>query len=331
MRLIQTGYVRTSTGDVRTSKELGDLPFVYLVEHCSISEPKFAVPRKKGGRRWEDQPSLGEPTWQTHRGSRRSPAQKISDFEVATMLTSEQELVMGKPWKKSQSQEQQEQEQAQLAVQSLDSKSDDKNSNDNYNDNKNSNDNMNSNYLDNKVDNKTNNSTDNKVDNNIDNKVENTVDTKVNVDVNLDLHATGLSSPVIDLHGITATDSLVMSAVVNQTLNGGGNQFDINQVNYLINDAKVEDPTVSFSGGGSWDHPSSGFSMDAKVTGGDSKIGDAKLGDVAGAGAGVVSHADASLQQDAFTQTITTGANIQFNSMTMQVAGHDLTDDHHVL
>jgi hypothetical protein len=40
---------------------------------------------------------------------------------------------------------------------------------------------------------------------------------------------------------------------------------------------------------------------------------------------------DATLTQDAFTQTITQGANIQFNSITMEVAGNNLTDDHHTL
>jgi hypothetical protein len=241
---------------------------------------------------------------------------------------------MGKPQKKydpSQDQSQaqlqgqlqgQAQGQAQLAVQSLDSKSN--------NDNKNSN----TNNLDNKVDNKTNNSTDNNVDNKVnntvDNKVENTVDTKVNVDVNLDLQATGLSAPVIDLHGFTTTDSLVMPQVVNQTLNGNGNEFNIDQVNNLINNDTVTDPTVTFNGSSSYE-PGAGFSIDAKVTGGDAKIGDAKIGDIAGAGSGNISHADATLTQDAFTQTITTGANIQFNSLTMEVAGANLTDDHHTL
>src|ERR1700737_1671340 len=44
-RLIQTGYVLTS-------KEVRCLPFVYLVEHYSISEPIVAVPSKKRWRRW---------------------------------------------------------------------------------------------------------------------------------------------------------------------------------------------------------------------------------------------------------------------------------------
>src|SRR5437879_1560200 len=218
--------------------------------------------------------------------------------------------------------------QLQFAVQSLDSKSE--NDNDNKNDNKNSNENENK--LDNKVDNSLANKVYNKVDNDIDNKVENTVDNKVNVDVNvdvdLDLKADGLSSPVIDLNHFTATDSIVMPDVVNQTLNGGGNQFNIDQVNNLA-DQDVNTSTTSYSGGGSY--PGSGFDLDAKIDGGESKIDGAHMGDAIGAGAGIVSHADAILNQSAFDQNITQGANIQFNSITMEVAGHDLTDSHDTL
>jgi hypothetical protein len=249
---------------------------------------------------------------------------------------------MGKPQKKydpSQEQEQgqanlqgqlQGQGQAQLAVQSLDSKSDNNNSNDTKNSLDNSVDNNTSNKTDNSTDNKVDNSLDSKVSNSVENNVENTVDTKVNVDVNLDLHATGLSSPVIDLQGFGANDALVMPEVVNQTLNGGGNMFHLDQVNSLIGDTKIDGVTVSYNGSSSYD-PTAGFSMDAKVAGGDSKIDDTHMGSAVGAGAGVVSHADAALTQSAFTQTITTGANIQFNSATIQAAGHDLTDDHHTL
>jgi hypothetical protein len=238
----------------------------------------------------------------------------------------------GKPQKKSDPSQEQEQAQAQanlqaqlqgqgqgqgqgqlqFAVQSLDSKSE----NENKNDNKNSNENTNENKVDNSVD--------NKVNNNIDNNVENTVDNKVNVDVNvdLDLKATGLSSPVIDLTHFSATDSLIMPEVVNQTLNGNGNQFNLDQVNNLIDNDTLTNPQVSFSG--------SSFEMDAKAEGGESKI-DSKMGDVVGAAAsGIAASAAANLTQSAFDQTITQGANIQFNSMTIQAAGHDLTDDHHL-
>lgn len=216
--------------------------------------------------------------------------------------------------------------QAQYAVQSLDSKSDNKNSNDNNNDNKNSNDNKVDNNLDNKVSNKTDNSVDNNVDNKVENKVENTVDTKVNVDVNvnLDLKADGLSSPVIDLHGINDIhDSVIMPDVVNQTLNGGySNAFNLDQVNNLVDNDHLSDPKVSFKGG------DGDFHMDAKAEGGDAKM-DSKIGDVVGASAsGAHASADAALTQDAFNQTITQGANIQFNSVTIQAAGHDIQDSH---
>jgi hypothetical protein len=218
--------------------------------------------------------------------------------------------------------------QLQFAVQSLDSKSE----NENDNDNKNENDNKNSNEVDNKLDNKVDNSLDNKVDNNIDNKIENTVDNKVNVEVDvkvdLDLDADGLSSPVIDLHHFTTTDSVVMPDVVNQTLSGGGNQFNIDQVNNLVDN----DTNSSYAvyNGGPAGYPGSGFDMDAKIDGGESKIDGAHMGDAVGAGAGISSSADAILNQSAFDQNITQGANIQFNSITMQVAGHDLTDSHDI-
>ena len=221
--------------------------------------------------------------------------------------------------------------QVQLAVQSLDSKSENDNDNDNKNYNSNSNrsdvDNKLDNDVDNKVDNKLDNNVDNDLDNKVENRVENTVDNKVNVDVNvdldLDLKADGLSSPVIDLHGIHGIDSsLIMPDVVDQWMQGNGNQFNIDQVNNLVDNDTVYDPKVTFYGG------DSDFSIDAKMIGGDVKF-DAEIGDVIGDSAtGAIASADASLTQEAFTQTITLGANIQFNSLTMNVAGDDWSDDH---
>ena len=57
--------------------------------------------------------------------------------------------------------------------------------------------------------------------------------------------------------------------------------------------------------------------MDAKIEGGEFRI-DA---DNIGARANVSSSADAALNQSAFDQNITQGANIQFNSITIQAAG----------
>jgi hypothetical protein len=221
--------------------------------------------------------------------------------------------------------------QFQLAVQSLDSKSENDNENDNDNDNdndnKNSNENKNENEIENKVDNKLANEVDNDVDNKIENKVENTIDNKVNVDVDidvdLDLDADGLSSPVIDLSCLSDVHgSIIMPDVVNQTLNGNGNQFNIDQVNNLVDNDNVSSPSVSFSG--------TDFDMDAKAEGGDVKI-DSRIDDISGnTASGVNASADAVLSQEAFNQTITQGANIQFNSITMNVAGDDFTDSHNL-
>jgi hypothetical protein len=137
--------------------------------------------------------------------------------------------------------------------------------------------------------------------------------------------ADGLSSPVIDLSHMEHNygDAIVPQAV-NQTLDGGGNQFDIQQVNNLVDNDWLSDPKVTYGGSGG------DFKMDAKAEGGDVKM-DSKIGDIAGNSAsGVQAHADAAITQDAFTQTITQGANIQFNSITMNVAGHDLHDSHDI-
>jgi hypothetical protein len=217
--------------------------------------------------------------------------------------------------------------QLQFAVQSLESNNENENANGNLNGNGNLNFNENENEVDNKVDNSLDNKVDNDVDNDVDNNIENTVNNEVNVDVDvkvdLDLSADGLSSPVIDLHGLECiSGSIIMPDVVNQTLNGNGNMFNIDQVNNLVDNDYLYNPQVSYSG--------SGFEMEAKAEGGESRV-DADVGNVVGAAAhGVASSADAILTQDAFNQTITQGANIQFNSITIQAAGNDITDDHHL-
>ena len=217
--------------------------------------------------------------------------------------------------------------QLQFAVQSLDSKSENDNENDNKNENENKNSNEVDNKLDNKVDNKVDNTLDNKVDNNIDNKIENTVDNKVNVDVDvkvdLDLDADGLSSPVIDLHHFTATDSVVMPDVVNQTMSGDGNQFNIDQVNNLV-DNDINSSSANYTAAvAAWYDPGASFEHGRQ----DLRAASPRSTPPTSATAtNVASSADAVLNQSAFDQNITQGANIQFNSITMQVAGHDLND-----
>ena len=253
------------------------------------------------------------------------------------MLPSEWEYLMSTPKPKypphdpGQEQEQEQsqaQAQLQFAVQSLDSKSDNDNDNDNKNSNKNDNDNKLDNDVDNKLNNKASNDVDNKLDNkvsnDIDNSIDNKIDNKVNVDVDvsvdLDLKADGLSSPVIDLSNLHDVESsIIMPDVVNQKLDGNGNQFNIDQVNNLV-DNDHNTSSASYDGGD--------FEMHAKAEGGHVDI-DSKIGDIAGnAASGVAAHADAAITQSAFDQTITQGANIQFNSITMNVAGDDFHDSH---
>jgi hypothetical protein len=63
--------------------------------------------------------------------------------------------------------------------------------------------------------------------------------------------------------------------------------------------------------------------MDAKIEGGDARLTAGEIGDRAN----VASSADAVLNQSAFDQNITQGANIQFNSITIQAAGDNITDN----
>ena len=179
------------------------------------------------------------------------------------------------------------------------------------------------NWLDNKVDNELDNKVDNNIENNIENTVENKVDVAVDVKVDLELDADGLSTPVIALHNFDTYGSIVMPDVVNQTMNNG-NQFNIDQVNNLVDqDTNNSHAIYNGGGGGSWCEPGASFNMEAKIEGGTSRIDSGNIG----ARADVASSADAAINQSAFDQNITQGANIQFNSITIQAAGTSLSDD----
>ena len=144
------------------------------------------------------------------------------------------------------------------------------------------------------------------------------------MDLDLDLKADGLSSPVIDLNHFQTYGSVVMPDVVDQKM-GDGNQFNIDQVNNLVdNDVNWSSANYNGGNGGSWYEPGASFSMDAKIEGGESKI---DAGDIRGRVQTSSSSADAVLNQSAFDQNITQGANIQFNSITIQAAGGDVTDN----
>lgn len=232
--------------------------------------------------------------------------------------------------------------QFQFAVQSVDTKVDSENKNENENENKNEsknenendneNKNENTNEVKNEVDNKLDNSVDNKVDNEIDNKVENHVENKVEVkvDVDLDLDLSAFERPsdddIIDVDEIKdISSSVIMPDAVTQTLTGNGNQFNIDQVNNLYDRDQANDPDVYMSSGE--------FKWDVKAEGGDVKLDDPKVdidADGGTFGDGLAATADGIVSQEAFTQNIVMGANIQFNNIEMSVAGNDLTDDHSI-
>ena len=122
---------------------------------------------------------------------------------------------------------------------------------------------------------------------------------------------------------------------VNQNISGDGTNtnFNLDQVNNLVDNDTLSNPSVSYSscgelgvaiGIGGDAEASPGFSMSASADGGYAKIeeADAKMHD--GEGASVAADATASISQDAFTQSIVMGANIQFNSVTVNVAGNDI-------
>src|SRR5690606_28151812 len=116
----------------------------------------------------------------------------------------------------------------------------------------------------------------------------------------------------IDLSGIHGIeDSLIMPDVVNQTLNGGGNQFNIDQVNSLVDNDHLSNPSVNFNGGGGsgydWCDPcdpssGGGFNMEAHVNGATATINGA-MGSLDHGSVGV--SADSVVDQSAFNQTIT--------------------------
>ena len=248
------------------------------------------------------------------------------------------------------------QAQGQLAAQAMYQESDNKSENDNKNDNENDNKNSNENKLENDVDNKLENKVENGVNNDIENKVENTVESKVNVevkvDVGVDLDLEGYEPTDHDLIDIDSIDAdelegalVTLGNDIHQDVDGSGNDnaFNLQQVNTLVDNDKLESASVSYGGYGD---PSScglgafdaaevgggfnlhsGFIQAAYASGGTSGAVDAtaELGDNGVVGSNA-SSADAIVNQEAFTQNIVMGANIQFNSVELSVVGDDVAD-----
>ncbi len=148
-------------------------------------------------------------------------------------------------------------------------------------------------------------------------------------------------------------DSLLADA-----LNGAGNDmaFSIDQANDMIDNDIVNSPNVSYNGGspgggggtggegdaggyhglpadgGMGGSAAGGFYQTATAQGGHAEMGNFSAGGASG-GAGhdaialnSTTSADASLTQEAFTQNLTLGANIQYNLSEMAVVGGNSSD-----
>ncbi|WP_244560172.1 hypothetical protein [Bosea sp. TND4EK4] len=175
--------------------------------------------------------------------------------------------------------------------------------------------------------------------NEVQNHVENTVDTAVNVCVNVDLGVdlscyVPADNDAIDIDSICGTtNSIIMPDVVSQSVTNG-NAFNLDQVSNLTDNDSLSNPSVAFNAGGvdssGWcgvnPDAAGDFSMTATATGGaaTSSIGDITGDHATQTGIGA-STAAASLTQEAFTQHIAMGANIQFNQLDIHVA-HDISD-----
>jgi hypothetical protein len=173
----------------------------------------------------------------------------------------------------------------------------------------------------------------------------------VNVNVNVavaDTVGPPTETSVLNMDGLSLCNTdgsfVVMPDLGTQTLNGSGNIFHLDQVNDLVSNGTVSCLTdglsADVSGGGSggtaalgdtWHLPSElggngagssfSFSQSASATGGTATLGDAGT---AGAVGGAVT-------QEAFTQHVILGSNIQYNSMPINIVGGDsITAGHDV-
>lgn len=211
--------------------------------------------------------------------------------------------------------------------------------NGNLNGNANGNLNESANHVDNSLSNTDSNV--NSTTDSVTNSVDNTVNTAVNVSVAVDVAAT---QPLTDASiNVSHLDGILfqMPETVSQYVNGDGNNsiFDLNQVNNLVSNGHLDSASVSFSvdsggllgaslmgdGHDPAGIPTSIFSQVATATGGQASSDNASVTthDSSAAVTAGTSDASAPITQDAFTQSIVMGANIQFNSATFNVVGHD--------
>ena len=166
----------------------------------------------------------------------------------------------------------------------------------------------------------------------------------MNVKVNVDAESCEPPTPAgpidpdsIDIDSISQiSNSIIMPDVVWQSVTTG-NAFNLDQVNNLTDNDTLSSPNVSYNAGGLADDccyscgsdPNSvgDFTMSASAVGGTASASIGSLsGDDGDFGSSGTAAAGASINQEAFTQSIVQGANIQFNSVEMTVGSGDALD-----
>jgi len=217
------------------------------------------------------------------------------------------------------------------------------NLNGNANGNANGNLNANENTVDNDLDNKVDNEVENKVENDVETRVDTDVDTDIDVDITVDLDLSTLpdDADVIDVEemGIECIeDSVAQVDAVAQSATG--NNFNLDQINNMADNDFLGIANVSFNGGGAGgglvgdiglgnDDLGGGFIQSAAATGGTSSANnaDARVGDD-GSNEGVgTATADGIVNQEAFTQNIVMGANLQYNASDIVGGNSNIYDD----
>jgi len=225
------------------------------------------------------------------------------------------------------------QSQGQTSASYLDSSS--WNANGNLNGNGNGNGNLNGNGNENENANCNANGNENISENVNQNVNENITAVCVDVHVGLDLswlqNICPSDNDLIDLKGVSATDSVVMPDVVTQNVDHG-NAINFDQVNNLADQDYIGSASTYYAAGDTGGccfeccpTEAPAFSMSASAAGGavSADISNCVGSGDGGAASATVS-ANAAVTQEAFTIHITQGANIQFNSVDMHVNAGDL-------
>ncbi|MBX6329953.1 MAG: hypothetical protein IRY89_15405, partial [Pseudolabrys sp.] len=134
--------------------------------------------------------------------------------------------------------------------------------------------------------------------------------TSVCVDVKVDVSAS--LAPAVDL----GDGAIYLPQTIDQNIDGGhagvNTEIALDQINSLVSNGTANDNYVS----------NSGYDISTHATdSGDSQVGDVSQGALA---TGVLTAgASTAATADAFTQSIVLGANLQNNTFTMTITGHD--------